>query len=105
MNIHSRDIARYPRTAHLQGSRLQPGDDASDQLPLAQLAGRFVVIEEKMDGANCGLSFDEGGELHLFGDEAPRAVAQFAHRGGQFEIHGGSNPAASPGAGRHRRGL
>jgi hypothetical protein len=65
MNIHSRDIARYPRTAHLQGSRLQPGDDASDQLPLAQLAGRFVVIEEKMDGANCGLSFGEGGELLL----------------------------------------
>ena len=65
MNIHSRDIARYPRTAHLQGSRLQPGDDASDQLPLAQLAGRFVVIEEKMDGANCGLSFSDGGELLL----------------------------------------
>lgn len=65
MNIHSRDIARYPRTAHLQGSRLQAGDDGSDQLPLAQLAGRFVVIEEKMDGANCGLSFSDGGELLL----------------------------------------
>jgi hypothetical protein len=65
MNIHSREIARYPRTAHLQGSRLQAGDDGSDQLPLVALAGRHVVIEEKMDGANCGLSFTEGGELLL----------------------------------------
>jgi hypothetical protein len=65
MNIHSRAIARYPRTAHLQGSCLQAGDDGSDQLPLAALAGRFVVIEEKMDGANCGLSFTEGGDLLL----------------------------------------
>ena len=63
--IHSREICKYPRTAHLEGSRLQPGDDASDQLPLAALAGCHVVIEEKMDGANCGLSFGEGGELLL----------------------------------------
>ena len=64
-SIHSRPLAKYPRTAHLEGSRLQPGDDGSDQLPLAALACRHVVIEEKMDGANCGLSFDEGGALLL----------------------------------------
>lgn len=64
-NIHSREIAKYPRTPHLEGSRLQPGDDCSDQVPLAALAGRHVVIEEKLDGANCGLSFSEGGELLL----------------------------------------
>lgn len=64
-SIHSRPLAKYPRTAHLEGSHLQPGDDASDQQPLKALAGRHVVIEEKMDGANCGLSFDEGGALLL----------------------------------------
>lgn len=64
-SIHSREIAKYPRTPHLEGSRLQDGDDRSDQMPLAALSGRFVVIEEKLDGANCGLSFSEGGELLL----------------------------------------
>ena len=46
-NICSREIAKYPRTPHLEGSRLQHGDDCSDQTPLASLAGRFVVIEGK----------------------------------------------------------
>ncbi|MDO9435512.1 RNA ligase family protein [Hydrogenophaga sp.] len=63
--IQSLELARYPRTPHLQGSRLQDGDDASDQMPLARLAGQRVVIEEKLDGGNCGLSFSEGGDLLL----------------------------------------
>lgn len=62
---HSRPLAKYPRTPHLEGSRLQPGDSAADQVPLQALAGHHVVIEEKLDGANCGLSFDEGGDLLL----------------------------------------
>jgi hypothetical protein len=65
MDIRSLEIYKYPRTPHLEGSRLQPGDDASDQMPLAQLAGRHVVIEEKLDGANCGLSFGAAGDLLL----------------------------------------
>lgn len=63
--IHSRPLTRYPRTPHLESSRLQDGDDDSDQLPLASLAGQFVVLEEKLDGGNAGISFTEGGELLL----------------------------------------
>lgn len=63
--IQSLELARYPRTAHLQGSRLQEGDDGSAQMPLEALAGKYVCLEEKLDGANCGLSFNEGGELLL----------------------------------------
>ncbi|MDG9666539.1 RNA ligase family protein [Hahella sp. CR1] len=58
-------IRKYPRTPHLQGSRLQPGDSASDQVPYSQLAGRYLVIEEKLDGANAGVSFDASGALRL----------------------------------------
>ncbi len=58
-------IHRYPRTPHLQGSRLQPGDEDLAQVPLAALRGRFVVVEEKLDGANTGLSLGEDGELRL----------------------------------------
>jgi len=64
-HIQSLELAKYPRTAHLEGSRLQEGDDGSEQIPLAALAGKKVVIEEKMDAANCGISFSEGGELLL----------------------------------------
>lgn len=65
MSLHSIPLLKYPRTAHLEGSRLQAGDDEAGQVPLAALAGQFVVIEEKLDGANCAVSFTEGGELLL----------------------------------------
>lgn len=58
-------IRKYPRTRHLIGSRLQPGDEDLDATPMTELKGKHVVIEEKIDGANCGVSFDEGGELLL----------------------------------------
>jgi hypothetical protein len=65
MFLQSLPLLRYPRTLHLQGSRLQPGDSADDQMPLSALAGCHVVIEEKLDGANAGISFSEGGDLLL----------------------------------------
>src|SRR5262245_11848581 len=58
-------IRKYPRTQHLVGSRLQPGDEDLDAVPMSALAGRHVVIEEKMDGANCGVSFGPDAELLL----------------------------------------
>lgn len=65
MNLHDIPLLKYPRTPHLEGSRLQAGDTASDQTPLKVLAGQHVVIEEKLDGANTGLSFTGSGELLL----------------------------------------
>ncbi len=58
-------IYKYPRTPHLEGSRFQPGDEELDCLPFSQLAGRFIVVEEKLDGANSGISFDSAGSLLL----------------------------------------
>src|SRR5687767_8941298 len=56
---------RYPRTRHLEGSRLQPGDEDLDAVPLAALAGQQLVAEEKLDGANAGLGFAADGQLQL----------------------------------------
>jgi hypothetical protein len=56
---------KYPRTQHIEGSGLQRGDEDLDVVPLREFAGRFLVIEEKMDGANCAISFDEYGQLQL----------------------------------------
>lgn len=58
-------IIKYPRTPHLQGSRLQPGDEDLSQRPFSDIAGRHVVLEEKIDGANSAISFTENGELRL----------------------------------------
>lgn len=60
----SEQIYKYPRTRHVEGSGLQADDDPVTA-PWAELAGRHLVVEEKMDGANCGLSFDAGGRLRL----------------------------------------
>jgi hypothetical protein len=58
-------LVKYPRTRHLEGSRLQPGDEDLDGVPFGALWGRYVVVEEKVDGANAGLRFDARGGLHL----------------------------------------
>jgi hypothetical protein len=58
-------LHKYPRTRHIEGSRLQPGDQDLDAVPFAELAGRHLVVEEKLDGANAGVSFDPSGRLRL----------------------------------------
>lgn len=65
MFLQSIPFLGYPPTAHIAGSRLQFGDSAKDQTPLTSIAGKWGVIEEKLDGANAGLSFGEGGDLRL----------------------------------------
>ena len=59
------DIIKYPRTQHVEGSRLQRGDEDLDVVPLRALWGKHLVVEEKVDGANSGISFDAGQKLYL----------------------------------------
>jgi len=61
----SLDLFRYPRTPHLEGSRLQDGDEGHDHVPYRRLDGLHLVVEEKLDGANTGISFSPSGELLL----------------------------------------
>jgi len=58
-------LRKYPRTPHLEGSRLQPGDEDLRQVPFSWIAGRHLVVEEKIDGANSAVSFDADGTLLL----------------------------------------
>lgn len=58
-------IIKYPRTPHIQGSRLQAGDEDLTQRRFAEISGRHIVLEEKIDGANSAISFTEDGELRL----------------------------------------
>jgi hypothetical protein len=52
-------MRKYPRTQHILGSRLQKGDDLGD-VPIGDLKGKRLIFEEKMDGANSGVSFVDG---------------------------------------------
>jgi len=56
---------KYPRTVHVEGSRQQPGDENLDVEPFDRLRGRYLVVEEKVDGANAGISFDAAGDMRL----------------------------------------
>jgi hypothetical protein len=58
-------IYKYPRTHHIEGSRLQPGDEDLDSIPFANIKDKYVVVEEKVDGANAAISFDIHGKLQL----------------------------------------
>ena len=58
-------IIKYPRTRHLEGSRLQAGDEDLSQVPFSHILGRNIIIEEKIDGANSAISFNNEGELMI----------------------------------------
>lgn len=59
------DIVKYPRTHHIEGSRLQPGDEGMGDVPVGEIAGRHIVAEEKLDGGNAALSCGPTGALLL----------------------------------------
>jgi hypothetical protein len=59
------DLLKYPRTAHLAGSRLQIGDTDDGQTAITRLSAGLKVWEEKIDGSNTGISFSTDADLCL----------------------------------------
>lgn len=49
---------RYPKTFHLEGSGLT--GSAGKRIPFDEVRGKFLVIEEKLDGANTAIGFHNG---------------------------------------------
>ncbi len=58
-------ILKYPRTRHLAGSKEQAGDEDMACVSFGEIAGKYLVLEEKVDGANCGVSFTASGKMLL----------------------------------------
>lgn len=58
-------IRKYPRTQHLEGSRLGPGDEDLASVAFDDVRNVPLVVEEKIDGANSAISFDTDGSLLL----------------------------------------
>lgn len=59
------ELYKYPRTRHLEGSRKQTGDEDLDYVKFRDIRGKYLVLEEKIDGANCGISFGSDGQMYL----------------------------------------
>lgn len=58
-------IIKYPRTKHLEGSKIQKGDEDLKKISFNIIKGKHIVIEEKIDGANTAISFDQNKTLLL----------------------------------------
>lgn len=58
-------IFKYPRTRHLEGSREQLGDEDLKCVKFNEIRGKYLVLEEKVDGANCGISFGNEKKMYL----------------------------------------
>jgi hypothetical protein len=62
-------IRKFVRTPHLEGSNLQPGDSADGQMKILDLLNAYPearwVWEEKVDGANAGISFNADLEMRI----------------------------------------
>ncbi|ETX13551.1 hypothetical protein OCH239_09740 [Roseivivax halodurans JCM 10272] len=80
-------IIKYPRTPHIEGSKLQPGDNADGQMSIAKLREMYpdatFVSEEKLDGANTGLFVNRDLELNL---QSRGHVLRGGAREGQFNL-------------------
>jgi hypothetical protein len=59
------ELHKYPRTPHVYGSCLQPGDEDLPAVPFREIQDKSLIVEEKIDGANAAFSFGENGILRL----------------------------------------
>jgi hypothetical protein len=60
--IQNFDFVKFESTPHIEGSRLQLGDNPRNQVRYSKIAGRFIVVEEKLDGGQSGIRYSPYGE-------------------------------------------
>lgn len=56
---------KFPRTPHVKGSRFQTGDHDLEAIQWKELSSKYLIVEEKLDGSQVGISFDDDGTLLL----------------------------------------
>lgn len=66
MGVSNGDFVKYPRTPHLFGSTGTADDKHLDEKGSAAfIADESLLVEEKLDGTNVGIHFNESGDLIL----------------------------------------
>lgn len=52
------EFVKYPRTHHIEGSKFTCGPSDLKKVKLRSVQGKHLVIEEKMDGTQVGIFFE-----------------------------------------------
>jgi hypothetical protein len=58
-------MVKIPRTLHVADSRMPDGIIDKDAVKLSDLFDKFVIIEEKVDGTDVALSFDDNANITI----------------------------------------
>jgi hypothetical protein len=77
---------KSPRTTHLVGSGIPGSGDASERLRWENICGRFVVLEEKIDGSEVSFHFDA--DANLIGRERANVIDLSARGGAERHLDG-----------------
>ncbi len=77
---------KSPRTTHLVGSGIPGSGDASERLRWEDICGRFVVLEEKIDGSEVSFHFDA--DANLIGRERANIIDLSARDGAERHLDG-----------------
>jgi hypothetical protein len=70
-------MIKLPRTLHIEGSRLPQGKTDPEAIEFTKLAGQFLVVEEKLDGAGVSIFFDDKLELQVWHRGSPATSKEF----------------------------
>ncbi len=70
-------MLKLPRTLHIEGSRLLPGQVDPEAVEFAKLKGEFLVVEEKVDGSSVSIHYDKGLKIMHRGAEIHRLGGEF----------------------------
>lgn len=77
---------KSPRTTHLVGSGIPGSGNASERLRWEDICGRFVVLEEKIDGSEVSFHFDT--DANLVGRERANVIDLSARGGAERHLDG-----------------
>lgn len=82
-------LLKSPRTIHLVGSGIPGSGDADERLRWEDVCGRFVVLEEKIDGSEVSFHFD--GDANLIGRERANVIDLSVRGGAERHLDGFKN--------------
>lgn len=68
---------KLPRTLHIEGSRMPNGQTDPEAIQFDKLAGKFLVIEEKVDGSGVSIELDRNLNLDVCHRGTPVHTREF----------------------------
>ena len=80
-------MIKLPRTLHIEGSRMEQGKSDPQAVKFLDLAGKFLVIEEKVDGSGVSIFFDDHLEMQIWHRGNPANSKEFTQLRAWAHVH------------------